>query len=312
MYEKHHLMLCSNRLLKFRAPVIKILMATLTVLLLMGGCVKDNSEPKDPEVNNPVTQTEPVTFTVIGDVPYSDEQRSGLLQLINKHNASDVSEFVVHVGDIKPGIVPCEEPIYKDVDSILRLFKAPTFIVLGDNEYNDCKNPEQGLEYWKKYFLKFNENWTFKPTVSYQTERNENFSWVMDKVLFVGINLVGSNVHNPTEWQTRLEDNANWVRKQMEEQKDKVNSAVVFAHANIVEIGPDKFQVFTEGFRSASKSFIKPVLFVQGDGHFWIQDHPWPEKNITRLQIDGGIKAVKITVDTNLKTPFLFDRQFLD
>lgn len=298
--------------LKNKSYITKVLFITTTAILLMGGCVKDSSESKDPIDNNPVIQTDPVTFTVIGDVPYSEEQRTGLLALIDKHNALDPSEFVVHVGDFKPGIVPCEEPVYKDVDSILRLFKAPTFVVLGDNEYNDCTDPDQGLEYWKKYFLKFNENWTFEPTVSYQKERNENFSWVKNNVLFIGINLVGSTVHDPAEWQTRLTDNGNWIKKQMEEQKDKVSSAVIFAHANIVELGADKFQVFTNAFRSASKTFNKPVLFVHGDGHFWLQNNPWPENNITRLQIEGGVKAVKITVDTESSSSFVFDQKFLD
>ncbi|WP_140157755.1 MULTISPECIES: metallophosphoesterase [Arenibacter] len=289
-------------------------LVAVLLLFLMSGCVLENedSPPKDTTDDDLAVGTDPVSFTVIGDVPYSEEQRDGLLELINKHNASDPSEFVVHVGDIKPGAVSCEEPIYKDVDSILRLFEAPTFIVLGDNEYNDCDNPAQGLEYWKKYFLHFNKNWTFKPEVTYQAARTENFSWTMEKVLFIGINLVGSNVHDAGEWQTRLTDNGNWVKKLMEEQQETVAAAVIFGHANIVEAGPEKFQVYTDAFRLASKSFGKPVLYVQGDGHIWYQNKPWPEKNITRLQIDGGIKAVKITVDLHKDSPFVFDRTFLD
>nr|WP_285903405.1 metallophosphoesterase [Arenibacter sp. H213] len=277
----------------------------------MNGCERKKSNPNHTD-DNPIPEPTTVAFTVIGDVPYSEDQRTGLLKLIHTHNIRNPSDFVVHVGDIKPGAVPCEEFIYKDVDSILRIFKAPTFIVLGDNEYNDCDDPAQGMEYWNKCFLHFNENWTFEPIISYQKERNENFSWVMEKVLFLGINLVGSSVHDSTEWQTRLTDNGNWIKKQMKEQKDKVSAAVIFGHANIVETEPDRFRVFTDAFRAASKSFNQPVLFVQGDGHLWIQNKPWPEKNISRLQIDGGSKAVKITVDTRLENPFLFDRRFLE
>jgi hypothetical protein len=79
-----------------------------------------------------------------------------------------------------------------------------------------------------------------------------------------------------------------------------------------VEAGPDKFKPFTDLFRAAAKSFGKPVLMVQGDGHFWIKNKPWEEQNITRLQIDGRDTAVKITVDTDLDYPFAFDRGFLD
>lgn len=67
--------------------------------------------------------------------------------MISKHNAIKASQFVVHLGDIKPGAGACDETVYQDVQRILIEFKVPTFIVLGDNEYNDCKDPDQGLAY---------------------------------------------------------------------------------------------------------------------------------------------------------------------
>ena len=257
-------------------------------------------------------ETTTITFTAIGDVPYNNEQRDGLINIISRHNALDPSEFVIHVGDIKPGAVECNESVYQDVSDILKTFEAPTFIVLGDNEYNDCTDPIQGLEYWNKYFLHFNENWAFEPVVTYQPERTENFSWIDNKVLFIGVNLVGSQVHDSLEWNNRLTQNGLWIKKLLEEQVNKVEAMVVFGHANIVEAGPDKFKPFTDLFRAAAKSFGKPVLMVQGDGHFWIKNKPWEEQNITRLQIDGRDTAVKITVDTDLDYPFAFDRGFLD
>lgn len=253
-----------------------------------------------------------ISFTAIGDVPYDEKQRDGLIDIISKHNNMDPSEFVVHVGDIKPGALECDENVYQEVSSILKTFEVPTFIVLGDNEYNDCTDPQQGLKYWNKYFLHINENWRFEPTVTYQSGRKENFSWESGKVLFVGLNLVGSKVHDSLEWKNRLTQNGLWIKKLVAEKKTKVSAMVVFGHANMVEGGPDKFKTFTDLFRSAADTFNKPVLMVQGDGHFWIKDKPWKEQNITRLQIDGRDTAVKITVNTDLDYPFSFDRHFLD
>ena len=267
-----------------------------------------NSTPK----NESERQVAPVSFTAIGDVPYNKEQRDSLIKMISKHNATKASQFVVHLGDIKPGSGACDEAVYQDVQGILREFTVPTFIVLGDNEYNDCEDPEQGLEYWNEYFLHFNENWTFEPLVTYQAERPENFSWIKNNVLFIGTNLVGSQVHDSLEWQNRLTQNGQWVKKLLEEQKNKVSAMVLFGHANMVEAGPEKFKPFTDLFVSAARSFEKPVLMVQGDGHFWIKDKPWPAQNITRLQIDGRDTAVKITVNSKLEYPFLFDREFLN
>jgi hypothetical protein len=109
-----------------------------------------------------------------------------------------------------------------------------------------------------------------------------------------------------------LTQNGQWFKKLLEEQGNKVEATVVFGHANMVEAGADKFKAFTDLFRASAESFGKPVLMVQGDGHFWLKNKPWPEQNITRLQIDGGDAAVKITVDTNLEYPFSMDREFMN
>jgi len=268
--------------------------------------VIDEEEEEEVEESIP-----PVVFTAIGDVPYDDEQRTDLINMVTAHNAQKESEFIIHVGDIKPGADPCDETVYKDVSTILKDFETPTFIVLGDNEFNDCTDPAQGLDYWNQYFLHFNENWEFEPQVQYQVERTENFSWTQNEVLFIGIDLVGSVVHDEDEWNTRLSDNAIWVRQLLENHKTDTKATVIFAHANIVNLGPEKFNVFTNDFRAAAAVYDQPILFLQGDGHFWLENRPWTEKNILRVQITGGSEAAQVTVDTSKENPFSFDRTFL-
>lgn len=262
--------------------------------------------------DNPIVLPDSVVFTVIGDVPYDDEQRTGLIGLVANHNTNSDTEFIVHVGDIKPGAVACDEMVYQDVSEILSGFNIPTFIVMGDNEFNDCDDPEQGFAFWNQYFLHFNEKWPFSYPISYQEERSENFSWIQKKVLFIGINLVGSVVHDAEEWNTRLADDGNWIEQLMETNADTVEAVVVFGHANNVNIGPEKFEIFTTAFRSASAQFGKPVLYIHGDGHFWIQDRPWQEQNIQRVQIEGGADALRVTIKVGFNQPFIFDRTFLE
>ena len=294
------------------AQPIKVLMFFFGLLLIV--CCSGNSKPKSDDSTDdiPITELDSVIFTVIGDVPYNEEERTGLIKLIETHNAKANSEFVVHVGDIKPSVLPCDESIYEDVSTILKDFETPTFIVLGDNEYNDCDDPDQGLALWNQYFLHLNENWSFQHTVEYQEERLENFAWVEKKVLFIGLNIVGSSVHDEEEWEQRLTDDANWVRDQVDAHKNDIEALVVFGHANMIEAGPAKFSTFTDSFRATATDFNKPILYVQGDGHIWFQNRPYDEKNILRVQVDSGPKAVKITVDPNLEQPFIFDREFLD
>ncbi|HET8735920.1 MAG TPA: metallophosphoesterase [Pricia sp.] len=273
----------------------------------------DSTQTVDPPENVDSTATKEATvFTVIGDVPYDAGERAGLEALIETHNTKAKSDFVVHVGDIKPGAAPCDETVYDDISGLLETFEIPTFIVLGDNEYNDCDNPEDAFALWNKYFLKFHEKWQFEPTVLYQEERPENFAWVQNGILFMGLNLVGGVVHDQAEWDGRLADNADWVEKQFEAQIGNVEAAVLFWHANVTEVDPEKYQLFTERFRTAAATFEKPVLYIQGDAHFWFDDKPWPEQNILRVQIESGAHAVQVTVDPQGEEPFVFDREFLD
>lgn len=293
---------------------------TLSIFLcsMLFVCCSGTSDDTDPPGNNAGGQVDstdtyaPTLFTVIGDVPYSDDQRDGLIAMIDAHNTTATSEFVVHVGDIKPGADACDETVYEDVSGLLKNLETPTFVVLGDNEYNDCENPEDALELWNQYFLHFNENWEFPHTVEYQEERPENFAWVENGVLFVGLNLVGSSVHDQTEWDRRLADDADWVEAQLDTHGENIEASVLFGHANMTEIGPEKFKSFTDRFRASAKAFGKPVLYMQGDGHFWFVNRPWPEQNILRVQIEGGANAVQVTVDPNLEEPFVFNREFLD
>ncbi len=131
-------------------------------------------------------------------------------------------------------------------------------------------------------------------------------------MLFIGLNIVGSSVHDADEWQTRLTDNGIWVEQLLENQKNNVLATVIFGHANMTENGADKFKPFTDIFRNAALNFNKPVLYIHGDGHFWLNNKPWPEQNIIRVQINGGADALKVMINTELENPFSFDNTFLD
>ncbi|HDZ13617.1 hypothetical protein LCGC14_1021430 [marine sediment metagenome] len=295
--------------------IVRILLTLFTAVTLVScsGSSDDKVLPTDENSGGAQIDSAAITiFTVIGDVPYTIEQKEGLVNLIDAHNAKSKSEFVVHVGDIKPGGDVCDESVYEEVSGLLRKFESPTFIILGDNEFNDCDNPEDGLALWKTYFLNFNTNWNFPYVVENQEERPENFAWVENRVLFLGLNLVGSSVHDQMEWDNRLADDAEWIEQQFELQKDNIEVAVLFGHANMTELNPEKFEPFTNRFRKASVVLDKPVLYMQGDGHFWFENKPWPEQNIVRVQIEGGANAVQVTVNPNLENPFNFDREFLN
>jgi len=299
----------------------RIIVSFFVFTLILGfSCNSKNDPPIDvidpidtikPKDSTP-TLLDTVVFSVIGDVPYNTEQRDGLIAMIQTHNTKAKSEFVVHVGDIKPGADPCDEAVFQDVSGILKEFSAPTFMLLGDNEYNDCADPVSALQLWNQYFLNFHQNWTFGQSITYQENRAENFAWIQDKIMFMGLNLVGSDVHDQDEWNTRLTDDGSFLSEFVAMNGNGSEALVIFGHANMVDLGPDKFKTFTDVLKSVATSFDKPVLYMQGDGHFWFMNRPYDEMNILRVQIEGGANAVQVTVNPNLEQPFIFDRKFLD
>jgi uncharacterized repeat protein (TIGR02543 family) len=254
-------------------------------------------------------QNQPITFSVMADIPYDSNEVLVLQQHVAEHNKYSPSEFMAHLGDFRGSATSnCVESDYSVVANILKGLTVPCFIVPGDNEYNDCSNPPQAWTYWAQYFMGFENNFCGAPATEHQSIRPENFAFVRNGVLFIGINLVGGTVHDWNEWNTRMQQDADWVNQQFQAKVSQVRAAVIFAQA-----GPNwKRDLFFTQFRQSAATFAKPVLFMHGDGHTWIQDQPFPEPNILRVQVDDGgptVLPVQVTIssDTTLNM-FSFER----
>lgn len=247
-----------------------------------------------------------VIFSVMGDVPRSQEEDVLLQKQIKAHNKYSPSKFMLHVGDIKSGGQPCDEAVYKKVSGYMQQLSIPTFMVPGDNEWNDCDDPAQAWKFWQQYFNRFDENWSHNFKVQHQQNRQENMAFVYNKVLLIGINLVGGRVHNESEWASMMNDASDWIKLQLEKNQTKVYSAIVFVQANLKE----KHGPFTQPFLVSADKFNKPLLYLHGDGHRWQYVEQWQAENITRVQVDqGGIALpLQITVSAKSEKIFQFNR----
>jgi hypothetical protein len=174
-------------------------------------------QPSDSPTSSPSTTTSPTdtvqvtTFYAIGDVPYAERE---LVKLrAQMANITDDAEFVIHIGDMrfaKPGL-KCVEKDYTTVADALRLSRAPVFIIMGDNDWVDCSNPDDGYRLWNQEFLHFpSRYWNHKFNIITQPDRPANFAFVHKQTLFLGLNLIGGRVKNKTEWAARLSSEASW------------------------------------------------------------------------------------------------------
>lgn len=273
--------------------------AVLLTLIQPGSHVQGDEPTVEPQSR--------VTFCAMGDVPYVSAEDVLLPKQIAE--LPQDAEFVIHVGDIKGGKPPCHEAVYIKVSGMLSKATPPVFIIPGDNEWNDCINPDpiQAWEYWEKHFMRFDRRWQHDLPLFRQLEREENFSFVKNGVLFVGLNIVGGRVHDADEWKQRHAECLTWIRRNLSQFGDEVSSLVVFGHAKASANHKDFFGPFNEDARQ----FGKPILYLHGDGHRWTHDHPFEAKNILRVQVDqGGIAPpLKVTVTDDQTEPFVFDRR---
>jgi hypothetical protein len=267
------------------------------VLVILLGC--GPAEPPRPDAK-PL-----VVFMAMGDVPYLPTEFITLpkqLEALPKDAA-----FVIHVGDIKTSVVPCSDALYKSVAGILAKSPLPLFIIPGDNEWNDCADPDAAWKLWEKHFLRFDQRWTHGFAVARQEEREENFAFVHNEVLFVGLNLVGGKVHDAAEWKRRHAQNLDWTRHCLQTHGPKVKCMVLFGHCLPAKNHDDYF----DGLVEEARKFAKPILYLHGDGHAWLHDRPFAAKNILRVQVEmGGVAPpIKVTVTDDPKEPFVIDRR---
>ena len=261
-------------------------------------------ERKDAERTSSAAKTL-VRFAAMGDVPSAPAEDELLPRQIAELPRD--AEFVIHLGDIKTGNTPCDETVYAKVSGLLGQSAARLFIIPGDNEWNDCADPDAAWQLWRRHFGRFEERWPGGFGIFRQLEREENFSFVRNRVLFLGLNLVGGRVHDAEEWRRRHAENLDWVRRNLRQFGDEVSAVVLFGHVNPVPVHDD----FFTGFVEEATARKKPFLYLHGDGHRWIHDRPFAAKNVLRVQVDQGGIAPPVLVDVtdNPDEPFVFDRK---
>tara|TARA_R110000850_G_scaffold9196_29_gene34043 strand:+ start:403 stop:1293 length:891 start_codon:yes stop_codon:yes gene_type:complete len=257
----------------------------------------------------------PVVFTAMGCGPYTQEAETALTKFIRLENKTPSSAFIIHCGDIVTGKVKdWPESQYAKVANILKESnQIPTFIVPGDNEWNDQIDPDRHWGYWEKHFMKFDDAWELpKPaSVARQETRPENFSFVLDGVLFIGINKVGGLVHDESEWAARHKENATWISEQFKKHRDDTHAAAIFAQASAV----GNTTAFVSDLRTSAAKYAHPILYLHANGHKWfVLENEWAD-NITHVQLDvvnAIFPPVQITVSGDPTEPFTFDRRLKD
>jgi hypothetical protein len=285
-------------------------------------------------------QEEEFSFALWGDMPYAKNGDNPKIQaLIDDINASDVA-FTVFDGDIKDGSSPCEDWQYTDAADRFNQFKKPMIYVAGDNEWTDCHRINNGgynnlerLDHIRQ--VMFNTPYSFgqkKIKLEHQgapgNEYAENVRWTRGNVLFVGLNMPGSNNNKVSsdaecknksvrtladcaadnaEYAARDAANIEFVKESFQKAKNRnARGLVITIQADpsfdLPETesfnertlpGFDGFTRFLNVLAEETGNFAGEVVLVHGDVHFFKVDKPLIDqahliKNFTRVETFGS------------------------
>jgi hypothetical protein len=244
-------------------------------------------------------------FALMGDVPYSQPQANLLDGMIDEINAA-APAFVVHVGDITSGRGPCGDQWLEARKAQFQRFKAPFVLLPGDNEWLDCgrrnDDPMERLQKWRQLFC------ISIPEISLQRQKGkycEHVRWTAGNVVFVGLNVPGSNNNfrrDPAEHGERMAAVFRWL-DEAEALARKRDGLVVIMHANpfvtLRAPGPDGYSELRERLGRLGAAMPGKVLLVNGDTHQFRDDEPlpglrrtevygWPHLRWTKARIEPG------------------------
>ena len=311
-----------------------------------------------------------LSLAVFGDWPYSLDLLQAAPLLIDSINSDPDVRLVLHVGDIHSGSMPCTGaglnplPAGSNPEWNLGIFdlferlKDAVVYTPGDNEWTDCHktkefnsgdplkelasvrslffpNPGYTLGGRKKRVLTQAE--TFDPHYPTDAQFVENVMWEESGVLFVTLNMPGSN-NDGLKWTAPFTNEAaraqevaertgadlRWLdRAFAQAEADDARAILVGLQADMWDLsqiapggdGLDGYASFVQELAKLTVRFGRPVLLINGDSHLFEADQPLADPssptgkiydteavpNLTRITVQGSTNKpsewLRLTID---------------
>ena len=287
-------------------------------------------------------QALPITIGLFGDTSYSQRERNLLPELMAEMDSEDLA-FVIHDGDIKSGGSVCSDEAFLDILGVFKASRHPLIYVPGDNEWTDCHRRSSGsydpLERLDKLrTLFYPEDKTLGQRQFELTRQSrdpafaayrENVRWEAAGVVFVGLNLPGSdNNYDGTqrgsgpskEFLQRSPVIARWLTQGFA----RARAARAAGLMVVIQANPDfeaaaagkphpGYKDFLNQLREETLAFAGQVVLVHGDSHHQQIDQPMRDPttqeviaNFTRVETFGSPWMGWIRSTVNASDPKVF------
>jgi hypothetical protein len=308
----------------------------------------------------------PETYTIglFGDMPYNTLGRSQYPSLLTDINESNVA-FSIFDGDLKAGgDGPCSDSLYTTSIGNFNTLERPLVWVPGDNDWTDCwgryglstlpySDPIERLNHERQLFDSTDQSLGQKTlTLTRESSEggqyaiySENVRWQYGPVVFIGLDVQGSNdnypyhdtdAENPT---APVRSDSEIAREQAEETARKAANlhwlAEGFASAKHVgakgvlidwQADPnfnneqhltnphdgDAYPAYVDALRNETMAFDGQVALVHGDSHYFKVDKPLNRPdggvlaNFTRVETFGARNTHWVSATIDANDPNLF------
>jgi len=306
----------------------RTLVATCVASVLVIGIINISSAKEDPGQRG----GESYTIGLFGDTPYNALGRAQFPSLLADINASHVA-FSVFDGDLKAGgDGPCSDDLYTTALANFNALKQPLIFLPGDNDWTDCwgrygpstlpySDPLERLNF-ERVLLAATDQSLGQKTLTLTRQSAfypENVRWKYGPVVYIGVNVQGSNDNYPypgVDGETR---SAAEIARQRAEEVARKAAVLQWVHegfAYAARIGAkgvmvlqqadlnfnneqhlsdtrsyDAFADYINALLTETLAFDGRVALVHGDSHYFKVDKPLNRP-------DGAVLANFIRVET--------------
>jgi hypothetical protein len=313
------------------APLHNTLLRTGRTLLVSAALVAGCALP---------AMAQSFSFGLWGDMPYArSKDEPKMPRIIDSINASDIA-FSLYDGDIKDGSSKCTDDVYTDALAMFGKIKKPVVYIPGDNEWTDCHRLNNGgydnlerLAHLRKVMFPTMDS-LGQTTMKVERQGKlsekfvENMRFVHNSIVFVGLNVPGSNNNkvlnekdcsnrsartpaqcdaSNAEYLERDAANVAWMQEAFKLANEQKAPGIMlvwqgdpgFDLPETEEFDESKmptvsgYQNFLLKIVAETEKFPGQVVVVHGDTHFFKIDKPLysPTKllpNLTRVQTFGS------------------------
>lgn len=246
----------------------------------------------------------PLSFAVIGDVPYGADQLAGFSAKIDEINADPDVQLVSHLGDISEP-PNCTTAYYSTIKARFNRFTDPLVYTPGDNEWADCSkatagsyDPLERLATLRRVFyptpgLTLGQH-PLKVTSQASTGMPESVRFIKAGISFAVLDIAGSNNGlKPWAGETGV------TARQAADVTARTTAAITLMHSAFTTAtskgsravvlitqadmfdssrnGPTYRVAFTRIVQALAKdaaAYGRPVFLINGDSHRYVKDRP--------------------------------------